>query len=154
MTLNLPTLFGLELIRLHYFYSESTIVPEPGGSTHAVSVPFWIGIATGGSLPVQHVTADLEPAFLRQAREFQCFPLPPREASKRVIYNTDFNCARQQAPRFQLHRPTGQILMEIQPGGWPLIKSGVLEAGRSPKPSSAMSPIMAAMKRSRNDHSL
>ena len=48
----------LELIRLHYFYSESTIVPEPGGSTRAVTVPFWIGIATGGSLPVQHVTAD------------------------------------------------------------------------------------------------
>ena len=55
-------LFGaltvLELIRLHYFYLESTIVPEPGGSTHAALVPFWTGIATGGSLPVQHVTAE------------------------------------------------------------------------------------------------
>jgi len=31
---------------------------------------------------VQYVTAEWEPAFLRQAREFLFFPLLPREASK------------------------------------------------------------------------
>ena len=39
-----------------YLYSESTMVPELGGST--LTVPFWTGIATGGSLPVQHVTTE------------------------------------------------------------------------------------------------
>ena len=33
---------------------------------------------------LQHVTAEWEPAFLRQAREFPFFPLLPREASKSV----------------------------------------------------------------------
>ena len=33
---------------------------------------------------IQYVTAEWEPAFLRQAREFLFFPLLPREASKRV----------------------------------------------------------------------
>jgi len=33
---------------------------------------------------VQYVTAEWEPAFLRQAREFLFFPLLPREASKSV----------------------------------------------------------------------
>ena len=33
---------------------------------------------------IQYVTAEWEPAFLRQAREFLYFPLLPREASKRV----------------------------------------------------------------------
>ena len=31
---------------------------------------------------VQYYTAEWEPAFLRQAREFPFFPLLPREASK------------------------------------------------------------------------
>ena len=31
---------------------------------------------------VQYVTAEWEPAFLRQAREFPFFPFLPREASK------------------------------------------------------------------------
>ena len=31
---------------------------------------------------LQYVTAEWEPAFLRQAREFTFFPLLPREASK------------------------------------------------------------------------
>ena len=31
---------------------------------------------------VQYVSAEWEPAFLRQAREFPFFPLLPREASK------------------------------------------------------------------------
>ena len=64
-----------------------------------------------------------------------------------AIYNTDFSCARQQAPRFELHRLTGQIVMGIQPGGaggWPSIESGVLETGHSPKPSTDISPIMAS----------
>ena len=33
---------------------------------------------------LQYVTAEWKPAFLSQAREFLFFPLPPREASKRV----------------------------------------------------------------------
>ena len=33
---------------------------------------------------LQYVTAEWEPAFLRQAREFLFFPLLPREVSKRV----------------------------------------------------------------------
>ena len=33
---------------------------------------------------LQHVTAEWEPAFLRQAREFPFFPLKPREASKSI----------------------------------------------------------------------
>ena len=33
---------------------------------------------------LQYLTAEWEPAFLRQAREFLFFPLLPREASKRV----------------------------------------------------------------------
>ena len=33
-------------------------------------------------LHLQYVKAELEPAFLRQAREFLFFPLLPREASK------------------------------------------------------------------------
>ena len=32
--------------------------------------------------PLQYFTAEWEPAFLRQAREFLFFPLLPREASK------------------------------------------------------------------------
>ena len=33
---------------------------------------------------IQYDSAEWEPAFLRQAREFLFFPLLPREASKRV----------------------------------------------------------------------
>ena len=33
---------------------------------------------------LQYYTAEWEPAFLRQAREFPFFPLLPREASKSV----------------------------------------------------------------------
>ena len=33
---------------------------------------------------LQYVSAEWEPAFLRQAREFPFFPLLPREASKSV----------------------------------------------------------------------
>ena len=36
------------------------------------------------TMVLQYVTAEWEPAFLRQAREFPFFPLLPREASKRV----------------------------------------------------------------------
>ena len=37
---------------------------------------------------LQYVTAEEEPAFLSQAREFLLLPLLPREASKRVpIFN-------------------------------------------------------------------
>ena len=35
-------------------------------------------------LMLQYFTAEWEPAFLRQAREFPFFPLLPREASKSV----------------------------------------------------------------------
>ena len=34
--------------------------------------------------PIQYDSAEWEPAFLRQARDFPFFPLLPREASKRV----------------------------------------------------------------------
>jgi hypothetical protein len=34
------------------------------------------------SLDIQYDSAEWEPAFLRQAREFPFFPLLPREASK------------------------------------------------------------------------
>ena len=36
------------------------------------------------AMPIQYVTAEWEPVFLRQAREFLFFPFIPREASKRV----------------------------------------------------------------------
>ena len=39
---------------------------------------------TSSHTVIQYVTAEWEPAFLRQAREFLFFPLLPREASKRV----------------------------------------------------------------------
>ena len=41
-------------------------------------------VSTTGRPSIQYVTAEWEPAFLRQAREFPFFPLLPREASKRV----------------------------------------------------------------------
>ena len=44
----------------------------------------WCSLFALADLYVQYDSAEWEPAFLRQAREFLFFPLLPREASKRV----------------------------------------------------------------------
>ena len=61
---------------------RNTASAAKGPKVYDLTRPPAGGLAFRPRSPLQYVTAEWKPAFLRQAREFLFFPLLPREASK------------------------------------------------------------------------
>jgi len=71
----------LSLFLFLFLSLSRSLSPLSLGRARALLVA--LGSSTGfDEFRIQYVTAEWEPAFLRQAREFPFFPLLPREASK------------------------------------------------------------------------